>query len=108
MQSPLLSAVELQAEVDSFLQRQGEALRLLDPQRIDSLREPLAAEMAKDPVDFAGHVQQAWDDRLAGVAENHRAAMASALDTLAASELCAAHSALMSALGGHWLLLSRA
>ncbi|MCY1311337.1 hypothetical protein D9M69_680880 [compost metagenome] len=108
MQSPLLSAVELQAEVDCFLQRQGAALRLLDPQRIDGLREPLAAEMAKAPGDFAGRVQQAWDDRLAGVAANHRAAMASALNTLTASELCAAHSALMSAQGGHWLLLGRA
>lgn len=108
VQSPLLSAVELQAEVDCFLQRQGEALRLLDPQRIDGLREPLAAEMAKAPGDFAGRVQQAWDDRLAGVAANHRAAMASALNTLTASELCAAHSALMSAQGGHWLLLGRA
>ncbi|WP_296290654.1 pyrroloquinoline quinone biosynthesis protein PqqF [Pseudomonas sp.] len=108
VQSPLLSAVELQAEVDSFLYRQGEALLRIDPQRIDSLRAPLAAELARPPGDFAERLQQAWSDQLAGVAAAHRESMAQALGNLCATELRAAHSALMSAQGGHWLLLSHA
>ncbi len=108
VQSPLLSAVELQAEVDSFLYRQGEALLRLDPQRIDSLRGPLATELARAPGDFTERRQQAWDDQLAGVTPSHRAAMVQALDHLCASELRAALAALTSAQGGHWLLLSRA
>lgn len=108
VQSPLLSAVELQAEMDSFLYRQGEALRRLDPQRIEALRAPLTAELGKPPGDFTERVQQTWDDHLAGISPAHREAMATALGTLSATELCAAHSALASAQGGHWLLLSRA
>lgn len=108
VQSPLLSAVELQAEVDSFLFRQGEALQRMDPQRVDSLRAPLAAELARTPGDFAERLQQAWSDQLAGVAPSHRVLMAEALESLGASELRAAHSALTSAQGGHWLLLSHA
>ncbi|WP_017520968.1 pyrroloquinoline quinone biosynthesis protein PqqF [Pseudomonas nitroreducens] len=106
VQSPLLSAVELQAEVDSFLFRQGEALQRMDPQRVDRLRAPLAAELARAPGDFAERLQQAWSDQLAGVAPSHRELMAEALESLCASELRAAHSALTSAQDGHWLLLS--
>ncbi|MCG8907043.1 pyrroloquinoline quinone biosynthesis protein PqqF [Pseudomonas sp. DP-17] len=108
VQSPLLSAVELQAEVDSFLYRQGEALLRIDPQRVDNLRAPLAAELARTPGDFAERLQQAWSDQLAGVGPSHRDAMVQALGSLCATELRAAHSALSSAQGGHWLLLSRA
>ncbi|MFK8399826.1 pyrroloquinoline quinone biosynthesis protein PqqF [Pseudomonas sp. BGr12] len=108
VQSPLLSAVELQAEVDSFLYRQGEALLRIDPQRVDSLRAPLAAELARAPDDFAERLHQAWNDQLAGVASSHREAMVQALGNLCATELRAAHSALSSAQGGHWLLLSHA
>ncbi|MDN6860092.1 coenzyme PQQ biosynthesis protein PqqF, partial [Pseudomonas sp. CAN2814] len=108
VQSPLLSAVELQAEVDSFLYRQGEALRRLDPQRLDSLRAPLAAELAKLPGDFSGRLQQAWEDQLAGAAPTHRADMAAALAGVHLTELRAAYSQLASTQGGHWLLLSRA
>ncbi|WP_447749720.1 pyrroloquinoline quinone biosynthesis protein PqqF [Pseudomonas nicosulfuronedens] len=108
VQSPLLSAVELQAEVDSFLYRQSEALLRIDPQRIDSLRAPLAAELARPPGDFAERLQQAWSDQLAGVTAAHREAMAQTVNSLCASELRAAHSALTSAQGGHWLLLSHA
>lgn len=108
VQSPLLSAVELQAEVDSFLYRQGEALLRIDPQRVASLRAPLAAELDRPPGDFNERLQQAWNDQLAGVAPSHRAAMGEALERLCATELRAAHSALTSAQGGHWLLLSRA
>ncbi|MFR0690635.1 pyrroloquinoline quinone biosynthesis protein PqqF [Enterobacterales bacterium AE_CKDN230030158-1A_HGKHYDSX7] len=107
VQSPLLSAVELQAEVDSFLYRQGEALLRIDPQRVDSLRAPLADELARAPGDFAERLQQAWSDQLAGVGPLHREAMVQALGSLCATELRAAHSALSSAQGGHWLLLSR-
>ena len=53
-------------------------------------------------------LQQAWNDQLAGVAPSHRGAMGEALERLCATELRAAHSALTSAQGGHWLLLSRA
>ncbi|MFJ3053962.1 pyrroloquinoline quinone biosynthesis protein PqqF [Pseudomonas nitroreducens] len=108
VQSPLLSAMELQAEVDSFLYQQGEALLRIDPQRVDSLRASLAAELARAPGDFAERLQQAWNDQLAGVAPPHRELMVEALDSLCATELRAAHSALSSAQGGHWLLLSRA
>ncbi|MFS2126142.1 pyrroloquinoline quinone biosynthesis protein PqqF [Pseudomonas sp. Pseusp97] len=108
VQSPLLSAVELQAEVDSFLYRQGEALLRIDPQRVESLRAPLAAELARAPGDFAERLQQAWNDQLAGVAPSHAAAMVQALGSFCSTELRAAHSALSSAQGGHWLLLSRA
>jgi secreted Zn-dependent insulinase-like peptidase len=104
----LLSAVELQAEVDSFLYRQGEALLRIDPQRVDGLRAPLAAELAHAPDDIAERLQQAWSDQLAGVGPAHREAMVQALGNLCATELRAAHSALSSAQGGHWLLLSRA
>lgn len=108
VQSPLLSAVELQAEVDSFLYRQGEALMRIDPQRVDSLRAPLAAELARSPGEFVERLQHAWNDQLAGVGPAHRDAMAEALMQLCATDVRAAHSALTSAQGGHWLLLSRA
>lgn len=108
VQSPLLSAVELQAEVDSFLYRQGEALLRIDPQRVDSLRAPLAAELSRAPGDFAERLQQVWGDQLAGVGPSHRETMVRALGNLCATELRAAHSALSSAQGGHWLLLSHA
>lgn len=108
VQSPLLSAVELQAEVDSFLFRQGEVLLRIDPQRVDSLRVPLAAELARAPGDFSERLQQVWNDQLAGVGPAHQATMARALGSLGATELRAAHSSLTCAQGGHWLLLSHA
>ncbi|WP_448681054.1 pyrroloquinoline quinone biosynthesis protein PqqF [Pseudomonas nicosulfuronedens] len=108
VQSPLLSAVELLAEVDSFLFRQGEALLRIDPQRVASLRAPLVTELARAPADFTDRLQQAWTDQLAGVGPSHREAMCQALGNLCVTELRAAHSALASAQGGHWLLLSHA
>ncbi|MBB4867046.1 coenzyme PQQ biosynthesis probable peptidase PqqF [Pseudomonas nitritireducens] len=108
VQSPLLSAVELQAEVDSFLYRQGEALGRFDPQRLDSLRAALVAELAQRPEDFSGRLQQAWEDQLAGVDQDQRSTLAAALAGVDLTQLRAAHSQLASTQGGHWLLLSHA
>lgn len=108
VQSPHGRPADLLGHIEALLGEQGERLRQLPAERLASLRQALAEDLAAMPTDAVGRAQLAWQDHLAGVAADHAQRLVAAAQALSHADLLASHAALMNGQGGCRVLYSRA
>ena len=103
VQSPQASPAEILAHIGAFLLAQGERLATLDEQSLRGATDELCRQLqGANSVEFA---EQCWQNHLAGLSEQHDAALQQALATITRSDLLQCQRQLSLAQGG-WHVLA--
>jgi coenzyme PQQ biosynthesis probable peptidase PqqF len=107
VQSPHASADEILGHIETFLQAQGERLVMLDDASVARLAAELRGQLEVQASSLHEHVEQHWQQHLAGLPEQHAAALELALGALDRAGLLHFHRQLLQAEGG-WRVLANA
>nr|WP_298141802.1 pyrroloquinoline quinone biosynthesis protein PqqF [uncultured Pseudomonas sp.] len=105
VQSPQASPAQILAHIEAFLRAQGERLAALDERSLRDASGELRRQLqVANSAEFA---EQRWNDHLAGLPEQHDAALQQALATITRSDLLRCQRQLSLAQGG-WHVLANA
>lgn len=107
VQSPHAAADEILGHIEAFLQSQGERLAALQDDAVVRLADELRGQLAVQASNLHEHAEQHWQQHLAGLSEQHAAALELALGTLDRAGLLHFHRQLLQAQGG-WRVLANA
>jgi len=105
VQSPHATAEQVLGHIETFLQRQGERLTVLDEQALVRMIAELRRQALAQASDLREFAEQHWQAHLAGLPAQHEVAVLRALAALERPQLLAAHRQLSQAQGG-WRVLA--
>jgi coenzyme PQQ biosynthesis probable peptidase PqqF len=108
VQSPHASAQEILGHIEVFLQAQGERLAALDDAAVARLAAELRGQLAVQASSLYDYAEQHWQQHLAGLPEQHAAALGKALGAPSRTALLHCHRQLLQAQGGWWVLANAA